>query len=131
MPVFIENMVLYTVEELADILGLSRETIRKHMREKKLRGRKMSRVWYATSEDLQEYFSLVFGGTLELPEPQFPPPVPPAPVPPVESAPPPPPPAPPPVGGEDWRVELERLKARVSEMRQLAERIERGLSTPR
>lgn len=133
MPVYMKDQVLYTVEELADILSLSRETIRKHLREKKLVGRKMSRVWYVTSEDLQAYFGDMFGGTLTLPPLPPRPPIKeaqpdrpaPRPAPKVWREPPPPvelPPIPE-VSGDEWREEIERLKAQLEVLKREADQI--------
>lgn len=58
MPVKIgEDLVLYTVEELAEAFGAQEKTIRKLLKDGKLRGRKLARRWYTTEEDLREYFS--------------------------------------------------------------------------
>lgn len=58
MPVKIgEDLTLYTVEELAEAFGAQEKTIRRLLREGKLRGRKLARRWYTTEEDLREYFS--------------------------------------------------------------------------
>jgi len=57
MPIKVsDNLVLYDVEELSTLLDVQPVTIRKLLREGKLRGRKMARKWYTTEADLQAYF---------------------------------------------------------------------------
>ena len=50
------EMVLYDVETLSKLLGIQERTIRRYLREGKLKGRKMARKWYVTEQSLQEYF---------------------------------------------------------------------------
>ena len=46
---------LYSVEELETILGLHPKTIRRFIREGKIRGRKIGRAWKVSSGDLKEF----------------------------------------------------------------------------
>ncbi len=46
---------LYSVEELEQILGLHPKTIRRFIREGKIRGRKIGRSWKVSYDDLRDY----------------------------------------------------------------------------
>ena len=52
-----DNLILYDVEELSQVLDIQERTIRQLLREGRLKGRKLARKWYVTEESLQEYFS--------------------------------------------------------------------------
>jgi excisionase family DNA binding protein len=56
MPKKLGDLTLYSVEELSKILDIQETTIRKYLREGKLKGRKLARKWYVTEESLTEYF---------------------------------------------------------------------------
>ena len=56
MAKVIGDMTLYDVEELEELLDVQAKTIRKYLREGKLKGRKMARKWYVTEDNLREYF---------------------------------------------------------------------------
>jgi excisionase family DNA binding protein len=56
MPKKIGDLKLYSVEELSEILDIQETTIRKYLRDGKLRGRKLARKWYISEESLAEYF---------------------------------------------------------------------------
>jgi len=56
MPKKIGEIRLYSVEELSELLDVQETTIRKYLRDGKLRGRKMARRWYVSEESLAEYF---------------------------------------------------------------------------
>ena len=62
MPVKIGDLELYTVDELSELMEVQERTIRKYLREGKLKGRKLARKWYVTEESLHAYF--------EQPEPE-------------------------------------------------------------
>ena len=51
------DLVLYDVETLSKLLDVQERTIRKYLREGKLKGRKMARKWYVTEQSLQDYFA--------------------------------------------------------------------------
>jgi len=57
MPKKLGDLELFDVEELAEQLGIQEKTIRKLLREGRLKGRKLARRWYVSSEALREYFS--------------------------------------------------------------------------
>lgn len=54
----IGDLELYDVQELAGILGLQVLTVRRMLKAGKIRGRKLAKRWYVTSESLREYFQL-------------------------------------------------------------------------
>lgn len=57
MPKKIGDIRLYTVEELSELLEVQETTIRKYLRDGRLRGRKLARRWYVSEDSLAEYFS--------------------------------------------------------------------------
>jgi len=56
MSIQVGNMKLYDVEELAEMLGVGLPTIRRYLRERKLKGKKLAKRWYVSEENLKEYF---------------------------------------------------------------------------
>ena len=56
MPKKIGDLKLYSVDELSEILDIQETTIRKYLRDGKLRGRKLARRWYVSEESLAAYF---------------------------------------------------------------------------
>ncbi len=56
MPRRIGNLTLYSIDDLHEILGISKMTLRAYLREGKLRGRKMGGKWFVTEESLRSYF---------------------------------------------------------------------------
>lgn len=56
MPKQVGDLVLYSVDDLHEQLGLSKMTIRSYLREGKIRARKLGVQWYVTEEALREYF---------------------------------------------------------------------------
>ena len=56
MSIQVGDMKLYEVEELAEILGVGLPTIRKYLREGRLKGTKPAKRWYVSVEALKEYF---------------------------------------------------------------------------
>lgn len=63
MPKQIGSLTLYSVDDLHQQLGLSKLTIRKYLREGKLRGRKLGVQWYVTEQALHDYFNEPTNGT--------------------------------------------------------------------
>ena len=51
-----EDLVLYDVDALSELLKVQRRTIRQLFKDGKLRGRKLARKWYTTQDDLKAYF---------------------------------------------------------------------------
>ena len=56
MSIQVGDMKLYDVDELAEILGVGLPTIRKYLREGRLKGTKPAKRWYVSEEALKEYF---------------------------------------------------------------------------
>ena len=56
MSIKLGDMTLYDVEELSEMLGVGIPTIRKYLREGKLKGIKPAKRWYVSEEALKDYF---------------------------------------------------------------------------
>ncbi|HKL16281.1 MAG TPA: helix-turn-helix domain-containing protein [Balneolaceae bacterium] len=56
MPKKIGSLTLYSVDDLHELLGLSKMTIRAYFRDGKLKGKKLGVQWYITEEAIREYF---------------------------------------------------------------------------
>ena len=56
MSIQVGDMKLYDVEELAGMLSVGTPTIRKYLREGRLKGTKPAKRWYVSEEALKEYF---------------------------------------------------------------------------
>lgn len=56
MPKKIGDLTLYSVDDLHELLGISKMTLRTYLREGRLRGRKLGVSWYVTEEAIREYF---------------------------------------------------------------------------
>lgn len=56
MPRKIGDLKLFSVDDLHDMLGISKMTIRAYLRDGKLKGRKMGVKWFVTEESLRNYF---------------------------------------------------------------------------
>ncbi|KPJ53844.1 hypothetical protein AMJ39_02835 [candidate division TA06 bacterium DG_24] len=54
-PESIDPRKLYTVFETAEILQLSEQTVRKHLRDAKLRGRKIGKRWHIRGAEIRRY----------------------------------------------------------------------------
>ena len=52
MSIRFAGITLYTTEELSEILGISTNTLRIHLRNGNIKGRKVAKNWYVTEEDL-------------------------------------------------------------------------------
>ena len=52
------DLELYDVKELVGIIGIKVHTVRRMLKAGKIRGRKLAKRWYVTSEALKEYFAL-------------------------------------------------------------------------
>ena len=50
------SLILYDVEELSEVLHVTKYTIRNYLRQGKLKGRKLARRWYVPEISLREYF---------------------------------------------------------------------------
>jgi len=56
MPRKIGDLTLYSVDDLHELLGLSKMTLRAYLREGKLKGRKLGVQWFVTEEAIRAYF---------------------------------------------------------------------------
>lgn len=56
MPKKIGDLTLYSVDDLHELLGLSKMTLRAYLRKGKLKGRKLGVQWFITEEAIRAYF---------------------------------------------------------------------------
>tara|TARA_R110000868_G_scaffold408293_7_gene691097 strand:+ start:55500 stop:55910 length:411 start_codon:yes stop_codon:yes gene_type:complete len=56
MPKQIGGLTLYSVDDLHEMLGISKLTLRSYLREGKIRARKLGVSWYVTEDAIREYF---------------------------------------------------------------------------
>lgn len=56
MPRKIGNLTLYSVDDLHEMLGVSKLTLRAYIREGKIKGRKLGVSWYVTEDAIRAYF---------------------------------------------------------------------------
>lgn len=56
MPKQIGELTLYSVDDLHEMLDISKMTLRSYLREGRIRGRKLGVSWYVTEEAIREYF---------------------------------------------------------------------------
>ena len=57
MPITLGNLVLYSIMELSEKLGVTAVTIRSYIRQDRLCGQKMGGKWYVSEESLGRYFN--------------------------------------------------------------------------
>jgi len=57
MPRKIGSLTLYSVDDLHEMLGVSKMTLRAYLREGRLKGRKLGVQWYVTEDSIREYFN--------------------------------------------------------------------------
>ena len=56
MSIQVGDMKLYAVEEVAEMLSVGEPTIRRYLRQGRLKGKKLAKRWYVSEENLKEYF---------------------------------------------------------------------------
>lgn len=56
MPRKIGSLVLYSVDDLHEMLGISKMTLRAYLRDGKLKGRKLGVSWFVTEQSIRDYF---------------------------------------------------------------------------
>lgn len=56
MSIQVGDMKLYAVEEVAEMLNVGEPTIRRYLRQGKLKGKKLAKRWYVSEEALKDYF---------------------------------------------------------------------------
>ncbi|MEX0593507.1 MAG: helix-turn-helix domain-containing protein [Balneolaceae bacterium] len=57
MSKHVGDLTLYSIDDLHELLGVSKVTLRMYLREGKLRGRKLGVKWFVTEEALRDYFN--------------------------------------------------------------------------
>ena len=53
----IENMKLYTLQEIAELLGIHYQTVRKLIQNGELKAKKIGKGYIVTSENLKQYIN--------------------------------------------------------------------------
>tara|TARA_R110002126_G_scaffold1440_4_gene8273 strand:- start:1679 stop:2089 length:411 start_codon:yes stop_codon:yes gene_type:complete len=56
MPRKIGLLTLYSIDDLHEMLGISKMTLRAYLREGRLKGRKLGVSWFVTENAIREYF---------------------------------------------------------------------------
>jgi len=56
MPNKIRDIVLYSVPELSHTLNVTAVTVRKYLKQGKLKGKKVMGKWFISDEDVREFF---------------------------------------------------------------------------
>jgi excisionase family DNA binding protein len=56
VPRKIGSLTLYSVDDLHEMLGVSKLTLRAYIREGKIKGRKLGVSWYVTEDAIRAYF---------------------------------------------------------------------------
>lgn len=57
MPKKLGDLILYSVDDLHNELGISKMTIRAYLRDGRLKGKKFGVSWYVTDQALKDFFS--------------------------------------------------------------------------
>jgi excisionase family DNA binding protein len=57
MPIQVEDITIYNVKEISDILGITQVTIREYIRQGRLRAKKIAGEWRITGESLRDFLS--------------------------------------------------------------------------
>lgn len=57
MPIKIAGLKVYSIAEISKILNITPLTLRRYMREGRIRGTKVAGKWYVTEEKLQSIFT--------------------------------------------------------------------------
>jgi excisionase family DNA binding protein len=57
MPRKIGSLTLYSVDDLNEILGISKMTLRAYLREGRLKGKKLGVQWYVSEQAIKDYFN--------------------------------------------------------------------------
>lgn len=57
MPKKIGSLTLYSIDDLHEMLGISKMTLRAYLREGRLKGRKLGVQWFVTEEAIRDYFN--------------------------------------------------------------------------
>ncbi|HAF07472.1 MAG: helix-turn-helix domain-containing protein [bacterium] len=55
IPSQIDENKLYTVSEVAEILNVTEQTVRKHLKVKLLKGKKIGKKWYIEGREIKKF----------------------------------------------------------------------------
>ncbi len=53
----IGNIKMYNTKEVSELLGLSELSVRKYLREGKIKAKKIGAKWYISNQELKEYLT--------------------------------------------------------------------------
>jgi excisionase family DNA binding protein len=56
MPKKIGSLTLYSIDDLHELLGISKMTLRAYLRDGRIKGRKLGVQWFVTEEAIRDYF---------------------------------------------------------------------------
>jgi excisionase family DNA binding protein len=57
MPIQVEDITVYNVKEISELLGITQVTIREYIRQGKLRAKKIAGEWRITGDALRDFLS--------------------------------------------------------------------------
>ncbi len=57
MPIQVEDITIYNVKEISEIIGITQVTIREYIRQGKLRAKKIAGEWRITGDALRDFLS--------------------------------------------------------------------------
>ena len=57
MPIQVEDITVYNVKEISELLGITRVAIREYIRQGKLRAKKIAGEWRITGDALRDFLS--------------------------------------------------------------------------
>jgi len=57
MPIKLEDITVYNVKELSELIGISQMTIREYIKQGKLRAKKVANEWRITGDALRDFLS--------------------------------------------------------------------------
>lgn len=61
MPIEIGEITVYKLQEVADKLGVTTDTLRKYIREGRLAGQKVGGHWHVSEDALRDFFKTPWG----------------------------------------------------------------------
>jgi len=62
VPLEVEDIKLYSVNELSELLGVTEVTLRGYIKTGRLKAQKLGGKWHVTNENLKEFLSGRYGG---------------------------------------------------------------------
>ena len=57
MPIQVEDITVYSVKEISELLGITQVTIREYIKQGKLRAKKIAGEWRITGDALRDFLS--------------------------------------------------------------------------